>query len=288
MRQKATILFAAALLVASCGKEAPETPAPEMPTAVLEQLSFEHFKTVETKPSYGYHVFYEEGADGASYDLWASGNEGAAMVNSKRKPEKFPTYATADGYEGYGVCLNTQSSGTLGGLVGKPIAAGNLYIGSFDSGKVMSDALKTTVFGVPVDREPVSVSGWYKYSPGKTFTDKNKKEIPDRTDEANIYGVFWRNTDGGKKVTLHGDNILDNPWIVSKAQVAELPPTEEWAQFEMFFEGERADAEVLAQRGYSFTLVFSSSKGGDSFEGAIGSTLMIDELRVSFAPAPEN
>lgn len=30
------------------------------------------------------------------------------------------------------------------------------------------------------------------------------------------------------------------------------------------------------------TLVFSSSKSGDTFEGAIGSTLLIDEVEMTF------
>lgn len=271
-------------LCLACSKDTPKPAASEMPTEVLEHLSFEHFETVQTKQSYGYHVFYEQDPDGTRYDIWASGNEGAAITNSKRKPEKFPTYATADGYQGYALCLNTQSSGTLGSLVGKPIAAGSLYLGRFNSGKVMSDALKTTEFGIAVDRQPLKVSGWYKYSPGEKFTDKDKNVIADRTDEANIYGVFWLGSDsGGKTVTLYGDNLLTSPYIVSKAQVSELPPTDTWSPFEMTFEGGEVDADILAAFGYRFTLVFSSSKGGDAFEGAIGSTLLVDEVEVTFA-----
>ena len=277
-------LFALLPLCLACSKDKPQPVAPQMSTEVLEHLSFEHFETVQTKQSYGYHVFYEQDADWNRYDIWASGNEGAALTNSKRKPEKFPTYAAADGYQGYALCLNTQSSGALGSLVGKPIAAGSLYLGRFNSGKVMSDALKTTEFGIAVDREPLKVSGWYKYSPGDKFTDKDSHVIPDRTDEANIHGVFWLGADsGGKDVTLYGDNLLTSPYIVSKAQVSELPPTETWSRFEMTFEGGKADADILAAFGYRFTLVFTSSKGGDAFEGAIGSTLLVDEVEITFA-----
>ena len=273
----AALVLLAALALACSKDDRPKAPA-EMPTAVLEHLSFENYRTETTKQNYGYHVFYEQ-LDAQQYDIWASGNAGAAMVNSKRKPEKFPTYATGDGYRGSAACLNTQSAGSLGSLVGKPIAAGNLFIGAFNKGKVMSDALKTTEFGVPVDREPVKVTGWYRYTPGPEFTDKNKKVIKDRTDEANIYGVFWDNT---KAKVLYGDNALTSSAIISKAQVAQLPPTEDWAPFEMTFEGDAPDPNQLAQRGYSFTLVFSSSKGGDAFEGAIGSTLWVDEIEVHF------
>ena len=50
----------------------------------------------------------------------------------------------------------------------------------------------------------------------------------------------------------------------------------------MTFDEGSVDASVLAAFGYSWTLVFSSSKGGDSFEGAIGSTLYIDEVEVTY------
>lgn len=269
------------LLAAGCRKDDPAEVSGEMPAEVLERLSFENYETVTTKKSYGYHEFYEVGKDGTRYNIWSSGNEGSAIINSKREPEGFPTYATPEGYEGCAACLVTQSAGALGSLLGKPIAAGSLFIGYFDKDKVTSNALKSTVLGVPIDRVPVSVSGWYKYTPGEKFTDKNKKVIADRVDEPNIYAVFWDN-DGGK-VNLYGDDALTSSRIVSKAQVADLPATDEWTRFEMSFEGGSPDPEILAQRGYSFTLVCSSSKGGDSFEGAIGSTLLVDEIQVTFA-----
>lgn len=273
-----------ALMMVACSKGDPSEPeAKVMPTTMLERLSFEHYSTVETRTGYGYHVFYEQDADGSHFDIWASGNAGAALVSSKRQPEKFPTYWSADGYEGGCVCLNTQSAGTLGGLVGKPIAAGSLFIGSFNVDKALSDALKTTEFGVPVDRQPLRVTGWYKYTPGEKFTDKNKNVIADRIDEAYIQSVFWRNTnDNGQPVTLYGDNLAKSPYIVSRAETSDLPPAEEWTRFELTFEGDEADAELLAQFGYSFTIVFSSSKDGDLFEGAIGSTLYIDEVEIEF------
>ena len=282
--RNATLLLAAALLICACSKDNPVKLDLTMPAEMLQKLDFEHFRTEETKPSYGYHVFYEQGANDEKYNIWASGNAGAAIIKSKRKPEAFPTYASPEGRDGYCVCLTTQSAGSLGSLAGKPIAAGSLFLGNFNSSKALSNPLKTTEFGIPVDREPLSVSGWYKYTPGKTFTDKNKKEISGRTDEANIYGVFWRSQDSeGNQIVLHGDDILTSPYIISKAQVSALPPADEWTHFEMTFEGNHADPQVLEGKGCSFTLVFSSSKNGDAFEGAIGSTLLVDEVEVVFA-----
>ena len=40
------------------------------------------------------------------------------------------------------------------------------------------------------------------------------------------------------------------------------------------------DLDVLENKGYSLALVFSSSKRGADFIGAVGSTLKIDHVRV--------
>ena len=250
-----------------------------MPTYMF---SFENYETIELNGNY-YHEFYEVDQSGTHHHVWASGNPGAILIKYNSKAEEQPTYSTPNGYAGRGVCLNTQDAGQLGQIFGKPIAAGNLFIGRFILENVLLDALKATEFGRPIDRVPVRVTGCYKYKPGPVFTDKDMKEYADRTDEASIYAVFYRNKDSeGKDVYLYGDDVLSSPYIVKKAVVAELPPTNEWTRFEMFFEGNEPDDDILDAQGYSLTLVFSSSKEGASFEGAVGSELYIDEVEMSF------
>ena len=80
----------------------------------------------------------------------------------------------------------------------------------------------------------------------------------------------------------HGSNVLTSKYIVSKAQVKTLPPTDEWKPFEMFFDDVApVDQDVLDNFGYNLALVFSSSKRGAEFCGAVGSTLYIDKVVVS-------
>ncbi|MBR1549194.1 MAG: PCMD domain-containing protein [Bacteroidales bacterium] len=230
-----------------------------------------------------YHVFYEQTAGGERNYIWASGNLGVSLVHTEWMPADFPTRSVADGYQGKGVCLSTQDAGALGAMMGKPIAAGNLFIGTFDLEQVVVDPLKSTVFGTPTTQEPVSLSGYYKYQPGETFTNASGETLAGRTDEASVYAVFFRNqNEAGEPVVLYGDDVLTSPYVVKKAVVASLPPTDEWTRFEVSFEGGSADAELLASLGYSMTIVFSSSKNGDTFEGAIGSTLYIDEVTVTY------
>ena len=80
---------------------------------------------------------------------------------------------------------------------------------------------------------------------------------------------------------LDGGNVLSSPYVVRKAEMTSLPPTDVWTPFEMFFEGEDLDEQLLADRGYNFTIVFTSSKEGASFLGAIGSTLYVDKVAVA-------
>jgi len=264
-----------------------ETPLP------VEKFSFEHV-AIQTETTLlggtnDMHVFFELMSDNTPKFCWGTGNKGSSLVLNGSKPEDFPVYSTPDGKEGKGVCLNTQSAGALGEWMKKPIAAGSLFLGQFVVDYVLSDALKATQFGVPNGKEPVRITGWYKYKPGEKFTDKDMTEYPDRTDEASIYAVYYLNTDAeGNNYVLDGhdmedlDKVLENPQVYKVAHVASLPATDTWTRWEMFFEGRDAPDDIVAAQGCNLALVFSSSKSGAQFEGAIGSTLYIDEVEVSY------
>ena len=237
-----------------------------------------------------YHQFYELNQNGEKQRFWASGNAGFALsLFSGAGPKQFPTYMSENGFEGNGVRLKTMYAGDLGKGMGKPIAAGNLYLGRFMVEYAAMDPLKATEFGVQWDRDPVRITGYYKYKPGPEFTNVKMEVIPDRIDEASIYAVFYNNIDpNGSQYFLYGeeladlDKIIDNPQVYKVARVSSLPPTDQWTRFEMFFEGRDVPEEAVANKNCNLAIVFSSSKSGAQFEGAIGSTLYIDEVEVSY------
>ena len=261
--------------------------------------SFEHVETREEKnimgPTNKMHFFYEvvsqeksETSEETKLYCWATGNQGAALVMSNANPEDMPTYSVSNGYVNKGVCLTTRSTGAMGALMNEPIAAGNLFLGEFHVESVMKNPLKATQFGIPVSKDPMRITGYYKYKPGSKYT-KGNKVILDRQDEASIYAVFYRNqTSTGEKYFLYGDDLesdeklKDNPQVYKIARVSALPPTDEWTKFEMFFEGKDAPDDIVEAYGFNMALVFSSSKYGDQFEGAVGSRLYIDEVEVSY------
>ena len=52
-----------------------------------------------------------------------------------------------------------------------PIAAGNLFMGTFNALTAVSNALKATQFGMPFEYEPLYITGYYKYKAGEIFSE---------------------------------------------------------------------------------------------------------------------
>lgn len=244
------------------------------------RFDFEHYELEQKELKY--YTWYYIGEDGQRHDYWATGNQGLIMIKGSAPPEDYPSVPAKDGHSGSYAKLTTQSTGWLGAFAHKPLAAGNLYLGSFDFRKAMHDAMKATKFGIPFDKKPIKLTGWYRYKPGKKYQDKAGKTVPNRTDGASIYAVFYRNADErDNPVTLYGDDVLTNKHILAIAKVAEVKTTDQWTPFEVVFDyTQQPDERILANRGYNLTVVFSSSERGAQFEGAIGSELSIDEVRI--------
>ena len=242
------------------------------------------FEDFELSANGHYYLWYYMSDNGSVERIWASGNEGYMIACPNTAATDYPTVPDENGVEGYCIKLTTRSTGSWGRTFRKPIAAGNFFLGAFDSQYSLTNTLKTTLMGIPYTKEPVKVTGYYKYSPGEVFTDKDSQPVEGRIDEPSIYSVLYLNHDEqGNEIMLHGDDVLSSPYIVRKAQVASLPPTDEWQRFEMTFQGsDPIDYELLANRGYNLALVFSSSKTGDLFEGALGSTLYVDKVEITF------
>ena len=229
-----------------------------------------------------YYIWCEKHEDGNMYDDWATGNAGYGLTNGSAGPEAYPSTVLDEGYEGKGVKLVTCSTGPFGQMVKLPLAAGNLFLGTFD----MSIALKTprlaTGFGLPFDKKPKTFTGYYKYTPGEKFQNKDESIVEGKVDEASVYAILYRNHDeDGNPVVLNGDNVQTSPLIVAKAIAANIVPTDKWTEFTVDFSYlEDFDLDLLENRGYNLAVVFSSSADGAFFQGAIGSTLCIDNVKI--------
>ncbi|MCL1868078.1 MAG: PCMD domain-containing protein [Paludibacter sp.] len=259
---------------------------------VSERLDINFFDFSNFDTANKYVEFYElSGSE--KFNIWASGNVGFAITAGDAAADAYPTFATASGKVGYGAKLVTRSTGSLGAMAKMPFAAGNLFLGNFDLSCAMSRPLDATQFGVLTTmNKPVKVGLWCKYHAGDVY--KNQQgEVVQKTDKPNIYAVLYQaKTDTqGKPIKLNGNNVMTDNSIICIAVLSEQQAdfikvnnieTDDYKYIEIPFEDRAVqfDPEKQMNGKYYFTIVFSSSFYGDFFEGAVGSTLCVDEVKI--------
>lgn len=268
--------------------DAGTTPDPGNPDKPEEQLGYVHydFENYFLDPASSKFYVWSDYENGSN---WATGNPGFKIAKGSAKPDQYPSTPLAEGYDGAGVKLVTSDTGPFGVVVNMRIAAGNLFTGVFDSKSATKAPLKATHFGDgsynQINYRPVTLAGYYQYTPGEVFTDKAGKEVAGRTDQGDIYAVVFRNVDSeGKSFYLTGDNVLTSPQIVALARVPNVVKTEGgWQNFSVDFNySSELDPTILANYGYSMAVVFTSSIEGAAFQGAVGSTLLIDKVSIAY------
>ena len=228
-----------------------------------------------------YYIFVERQEDKVIME-WASGNAGYAMTGVPKTADDYPTFQIADGKEGKCLSLVTRSTGFFGQLMGMPIAAGNLFIGSFDVNNAMSYPLQATKFGLPFRYVPTYLAGYYKYKAGDKFTEEGKP-VDGKRDICDIYAIMYETSESVP--TLDGSNAFTSPNLVSIARIDNAKETDEWTYFKLPFitrPGKFIDKEKLRDGKYNVAIVFTSSLEGAYFNGAIGSTLLIDEVELVY------
>lgn len=229
---------------------------------------------------------------------WSSPNPGFMITLGIFPPTKdqvydpyaYPVCSEEQGYVGKCAKMRTLSTGEAGMMFGSPIAAGTLYLGTFG---MSLDPLKSTHFGVPEKRIPLRMSGYYKYSSGDVFTVYHKEEkkqevIEGKRDLFELYAILFETDE--ETPSLDGTNIKDSPNIVLKAHLDDARESDDWVHFDIPFNpqnGKTIDPQKLADGKYKFTIVMTSSKDGATFSGAVGSTLLVDEVKVTFQESSE-
>lgn len=243
-----------------------------------------HFE--DTRTENGYYVFYE--TSGTQELTWASGNGGFRLAINDAEPSEYPTTLEEKGFSGKCAKLVTRTTGSLGAMVGMPIAAGNLFIGKFNLSNALSNPLKATQLGTTFYHKPLKIKGYYKYTPGDKFYANGS--YTNQVDKFDIYAIFYENKDeNGESVMLDGTLPVlnyENSNLVALAQFNDTQVYNSWQSFEISFDYDRfqktVDTDRLNAGEYNISIVISSSKDGATFEGAPGSTLWIDELNIIY------
>ena len=169
------------------------------------------------------------------------------------------------------------------------ITSGSLFLGSFEIDA--TNTLRSTRFGIEYDKKPLAVKGYYKYIPGKTYyTCPNAKDShvanidATKTDECTLSAVLYEvssyvTPDSPQDLSderLNGTNIYDSDKIVASA-ILVSGEKQEYTPFELNLKYLK---EFDASKLYRFTIICSSSKEGNSFSGAPGSTLIVDDIEI--------
>ena len=255
----------------------------ELPLA----YSFDHLLANSSAP---YDILVErQTVVGEQHDRvlqWVSGNPGYKLTGMAKGREDYPTVQIPDGRSGMCVKLETRTTGSFGMMLNPkmPIAAGNIFVGSFDLSNALKDARKATRFGFPFYQKPVLLSGSYKFKAGEVFTDENGNVVAGCKDTGDIYAALYEVKQSSD--FLDGNTSLNSSDIVLMARVP-VSETTEWVSFAVPFTqpgSKTFDAAKLRSGKYKLELVCSSSKEGAWFRGAVGSTLYIDDIRLEVEP----
>lgn len=212
-------------------------------------------------------------------DLLASSLEGASILASLTGG--LPLYkSTDDKVAGAAARLVTMDTSEIASSLIPAITSGSLFTGKFDILAAITDKLSSTKFGIAYDKKPLRFKGYYKYTPGEKFIDGTDVEnivTKDQTDECAIQAVLYEaETDD---FTLTGHDINNSDKRVAVAALSDGTAKAAWTSFDIPFtwlEGKTYDPA----KKYKLAIVCSSSKEGDAFKGAGGSTLLIDEFEV--------
>lgn len=256
-------------------------------------FDFENWEKLADKDG-GYYVLQTPTLEGHNVKMWDSGNPGIAFVN---KGKAFPTAPTSeDVFDGnYSAKLETMKGNVNIGNIKIPIFSGSLFYGSFYLGGGISEPRKCLKLGQLYSEEfgkPLIFTGYYKYKIGSPYIylDENKNEISttEITDAFSIYAVLFRVTKGqSDNEFLDGITIMDSEKIVARADwkpeteaITDTPAAKGFKKFTIPFEYKEGVILDYQKYDYKLTIMFASSKDGNEYKGAIGSTLIIDNVKI--------
>lgn len=240
----------------------------------------------ELLPANEYDIFYEfepaSSQEIARVLQWSSGNPGFKLTGMAKSKTDYPTVQVANGYKGKGVKLETCNTGSFGAMVNMHIAAGNLFIGTFEVANALTDARKATNFGFQFYKRPKALKGHYKFKAGDVYTIEGVAQSGIK-DKCDIYAVMYK-ADSNADM-LNGDDVFTSNKLVSLARIKpeDIVESDQWTSFELPFEpvkGRTINETDLQNGKYKLGIVLSSSVDGAYFKGSVGSTLYVDELEL--------
>ena len=223
--------------------------------------------------------YYEPGAS-ASTTIWGTGNRGTQLLN------KLATIPKDLGKENLAAQMETLDNGPLGKLVGTPISSGSIFTGFFNADKISTTDPEAAIeFGTPFAGRPSKLKLKYSYTPGAVNKDK-AGNVLDTGDACDIYALLEVRLDG--KVERLATAWFRSDDLQSDITTIEIPfnygsldnnfPAYMQPKNGQFVDGDSAQFMLPTH----ITFVASSSFGGAKFAGAVGSTLVVDDVELIY------
>lgn len=172
------------------------------------------------------------------------------------------------------------------------LAAASLYYGRFN-GLVGISGAKID-FGQEFASRPTSFKGWYQYKP--EVIDNEKQELGSSgvlkvgdSDQCSIYIILSKGTyqvnNTDVSTLLTAENVWKNDQFIA---FGELPAeqckgTDGWVNFDIPLQYKEGK---FGEQPTHLIIVCSSSKYGDYFTGAVGSTMYVDDFSLNYEGTP--
>lgn len=222
---------------------------------------------------------------------WGGTNEGVLLINVMADAFGISfdmPVSAVEGWNGKGKAAMLKTVHTevsVNGTILNPsmfnipyLTAGSLFTGVFKTDQ--NDFLNSTKFGIPYDGKPVTFTGWYKYTAGTVYYNADNTVATGATDKCSVYAVLYEELlENGKNVPLTGHDVTDSPRIVLRAVAADGAGKSDWTEFSVPFEPVDGKSYDPAKK-YYLAVICASSDKGDSYHGADGSTLVVDDFKV--------
>lgn len=235
--------------------------------------------------SYGSSLYPEE-KDCPILNGWACCNDAVLLIKKMGAlggityEGEYPVRPSTDDVHAGEKALLLESVDTKGGnIFGTPVpkvTAATAFLGTFNAfGALGGDPMATTSFGVMYDKQPLKVTGFYKYTPGAEFYNANGELQAGVTDKCSLSAVLYEVS--SEDETLNGGNIYTSDKIVAKAVFTNDKAVEAYAPFELNLEYVK---DYDSSKLYKFAVIFSASADGASYNAAVGSKLLIDDVTI--------
>lgn len=254
-----------------------DVEAQEFTTATLQQMPNSSFDDWHTDA--GNAKLYCPWTSGGT-SFWDTGNRGATTVGNSN------SYPTDDTSTGSGKAAYLESK-----YIVIKFAAGNIFTGTY----LKTDGTNGVLgFGRPFTAFPDKVTFDYKYTSMEINKcgDQSMQHLMGRPDSCNIYVALWHVEDGdyeqfqGEKYPIiirtkpgKDQNLfsVNDPRVIAYGNFTSGNTVTSWTQESIqlkYKNTEVAPTHIL--------VVASSSKYGDFFTGGVGSTLVLDNMKLIY------